>query len=99
MEGRDDRFERPNLSPPEEGFGLWRHKNADQMDVEGCPNLYRPRAETTRSVTWWGRGRGLLLPERYLPEGAVREALRESRGLGLLGGRHVAIFAEALAEE
>jgi hypothetical protein len=42
VEGRGDRFEGLNLTPPERGFGLWCKRNADLMgtrDGRGCTGL------------------------------------------------------------
>lgn len=43
MENLDTRFGGPNLAPPEEGFGLWRHTNADRMRTEGWAGLFWAR--------------------------------------------------------
>ena len=42
----DNPYEGLNLAPPEEGFELWRHRNADKMGTEGWLGLYwaRPKA-------------------------------------------------------
>jgi hypothetical protein len=39
----DDPYEGPNLEPPERGYGLWRHKNADKMGTKGWSGLYWAR--------------------------------------------------------
>jgi len=40
VEDRNNRFEGLNLLPPEEGFGLQRHENAERMGTEGWSSLY-----------------------------------------------------------
>jgi hypothetical protein len=39
----DDPYEGLNLEPPEVGFELWRHKNADKMITKGWSGLYWAR--------------------------------------------------------
>jgi hypothetical protein len=39
----DDPYEGLNLEPPEGGFELWRHKNADKMGTSGWSGLYWAR--------------------------------------------------------
>jgi hypothetical protein len=36
-------YENLNLEPPEEGFELWRHKNADKMGTKSWSGLYWAR--------------------------------------------------------
>jgi len=36
----DKPYEGLNLAPPDEGFELWRHKNADRMVTKGWSGLY-----------------------------------------------------------
>jgi hypothetical protein len=50
-----------NLMPPEEGFELYRHKNAEQMPTQGWSGLYWARRNEEgdyeiRSVTREGEG-------------------------------------------
>ena len=39
----DNPYEGLNLEPPEGGFELWRHKNADKMGTKGWSGLYWAR--------------------------------------------------------
>ena len=39
----DDPYEGLNLEPPDEGFELWRHRNAEKMGTRGWSGLYWPR--------------------------------------------------------
>jgi hypothetical protein len=39
----DNPYEGLNLEPPEEGFELWRHRNADKMGTEGWSGFYWAR--------------------------------------------------------
>ena len=39
----DDPYEGLNLEPPEGGFELWRHRNADKMGTKGWSGLYWAR--------------------------------------------------------
>jgi hypothetical protein len=39
----DNPYESLNLEPPEGGFELWRHKNADKMGTKGWSGLYWAR--------------------------------------------------------
>ena len=39
----DNPYEGLNLEPPEGGFELWRHRNADGMGTEGWSGLYWAR--------------------------------------------------------
>jgi hypothetical protein len=50
-----------NLTPPEEGFELYRHKNADEMKTRGWSGLYWARKNESgdyeiRAVTRGGEG-------------------------------------------
>ena len=72
-EGAGDRFEfeGPNLSPPGEGFGLWRHGNAGRLGTEGWPGLYWARQTEggdyeIRAVV--GEGAGYSYPAGIFPK-------------------------------
>ena len=39
----DDPYEGFNLEPPDEGFELWRHRNAGRLGTEGWSGLYWAR--------------------------------------------------------
>jgi hypothetical protein len=39
----DNPYEGLNLEPPEGGYELWRHKNADKMATKGWSGLYWAR--------------------------------------------------------
>lgn len=39
----DDPYEGLNLEPPEGGYELWRHRNADKMGTKGWSGLYWAR--------------------------------------------------------
>ena len=39
----DNPYEGLNLAPPDEGFELWRHRNAGRLGTEGWSGLYWAR--------------------------------------------------------
>jgi hypothetical protein len=95
-----ERFKDLNLTPPEEGFELYRYKNAEKMRTSGWSGLYWARKNEAgdyeiRAVTKKGRGTPTL--GRVLQRG-LREILREGRldsaatpslkGGGTVGYRH-----------
>jgi hypothetical protein len=56
-----ERYEDLNLVPPEGGFELYRHKNAEEMRTRGWPGLYWARKNRAgdyeiRAVTREGEG-------------------------------------------
>ena len=56
-----ERHEDLNLTPPEEGFELYRHKNAERMRTQGWSGLYWARKNEAgdyeiRAVTREGEG-------------------------------------------
>jgi hypothetical protein len=56
-----ERYEDLNLVPPEEGFALYRYKNAQEMTTQGWSGLYWARKNEAadyeiRAVTREGRG-------------------------------------------
>ena len=58
-----ERYEDLNLVPPEEGFELYRYKNAQEMTTQGWSGSSgrgRTRQQTTRSGLSLERGRGTL---------------------------------------
>jgi hypothetical protein len=57
-----ERNEDLNLVPPEEGFELYRYKNAETMRTSRWSGLYwaRKKRETTRSGPSLRRGKGTL---------------------------------------
>jgi len=76
-----ERLEELNLVPPEEGFELYRHKNAEEMTTRGWSGLYWARKNEAgdyeiRAVTRKGKGTSTL--GRVL-ERSLREGLREGR--------------------
>ena len=83
-----ERYKDLNLTPPEEGFApeegfeLYRYKNAARMSTRGWSGLYWARKNGARILRdpdrHEGRGRILLLCRRILERG-LREILREGR--------------------
>jgi hypothetical protein len=56
-----ERYKDLNLTPPEEGFELYRHKNVDEMTTRGWSGLYWARKNEAldyeiRAVTKEGEG-------------------------------------------
>jgi hypothetical protein len=56
-----ERYKDLNLSPPNEGFKLYRYKNVEEMRPQGWSGLYRARKNETgdyeiRAVTKEGEG-------------------------------------------
>jgi hypothetical protein len=47
-----------NLAPPEEGFELYRHQNAEQMTTRGRSGLYWARKSEDRRLRDPGRDQG-----------------------------------------
>jgi hypothetical protein len=57
----EEQHEELNLTPPKEGFELYRHKNAEQMRTQGWSGLYwarenEPGDYEIRAVTREGEG-------------------------------------------
>ena len=57
----EEQHEELNLTPPKEGFDLYRHKNAEQMRTRGWSGLYWARKTEAgdfeiRAVTREGEG-------------------------------------------
>ena len=69
----DDPYEGPNLEPPEGGFELWRHRNADRMGTEGCSGLYwaRPTSDGDYEIRTLAReGEAYSYPGGVFPKAA-----------------------------
>jgi hypothetical protein len=62
-----------NLTPPGEGFELWRHRNADKMGTEGWSGLYwaRPTSGGDYEIRTLAReGEALSYPGGVFPKEA-----------------------------
>ena len=75
----DNPYEGLNLLPPEEGFELWRHKNADKMGTRGWSGLYWARKKEAgdyeiRSVAREGEAHSIT--GGIFPRGASRSTTR-----------------------
>jgi hypothetical protein len=80
----DDSYEGLNLEPPEEGFELWRHRNADKMGTEGWSGLYwaRPTSDGDYEIrTLTRQGEAFSYPGGVFPKAAF-ERLYERVDLG-----------------
>ena len=76
----DDHYEGLNLEPPEGGFELWRHRNADKMGTKGWSGLCWARLTSggdyeIRTVA--RQGEAFSYPEGVFPKAAF-ERLYES---------------------
>ena len=75
-----DRYKELNLTPPEEGFELYRYKNAQGMTTRGWSGLYWARKNEAgdyevRTVT--KEGEGYSYTAGVFSKEGLREILRE----------------------
>src|SRR5215216_6961327 len=79
-----ERIEDLNLVPPEEGFELYRYKNAEKMRTSGCRGCTgrgRTKQETTRSGPSLRRGKGTLTLEACSRRKPSRDTTRRTISL------------------
>ncbi len=80
VEGGDYRLEGLNLAPPAEGFGLWRHRNADRIGTEGWPGLHWARqTESGNYEIWAVAGEGYSYLRGVFPGEAFSAGRRRGR--------------------
>jgi hypothetical protein len=81
----EERYDGLNLTRPEEGFELYRHKNVEntrRMGGPGCTGQAQ-RGWRLRDPNRHPGGRSVLSDGRRLPEGGLRGALLEGDSLTL----------------